>query len=365
MLVENLNRSLYAVVMAGGRGTRFWPRSRMKRPKQLLDIVGSKTMLEQTIDRILPLCDWDHILVVTEASQADQVAAALPELPASRLIVEPLGKNTAPCIGLAALLLEAVDPQAVMVVLPADHSIGDPSRFRETLTAAVLAASDGEHLITLGIPPSAPETGYGYLEQGEKVKECQGRTVWKVKAFHEKPDRKRAEIMVRSGRYYWNSGMFIWTVSAILDQMARLTPALFQELSQLRAHLNQPDWGQALLQTYQAVENISIDYAVMEKADKVWMLAGDFGWNDVGSWEAVYQLSPKEDQGNSLNGPVVVIDSRGCLVHSPKKTVALIGMTDVIVVETDDALLICPRERAQEVKKIVETLEAQGKTELL
>jgi mannose-1-phosphate guanylyltransferase len=360
-----MDSSLYFIIMAGGRGTRFWPRSRTKQPKQLLNIIGSKTILEQTIDRVLPLTDWEHILVVTEITQAEAVRKVIPDLPQSRLIVEPLGRNTAPCIGLAALTVEQLDPRGVMAVLPADHFIAQVPRFQNTLLAAAKMAGEGNHLITLGIHPTAPETGYGYLEQGKKIKDTAGHGVWEVKAFHEKPDRPQAEAMLKSGNYFWNSGMFIWSVPAILEQMARLTPTLFRELSKLKKFLGTPDWEEALLNGYRVMENISIDYAVMEKADQVLMLTGDFGWNDVGSWEAVYQLESRDEQGNCLTGPVLVLDSRGCLVHSPDKAVGLIGMNNLIVVETPDALLICPRERAQEVKKIVELLEAQGKTELL
>ena len=356
---------LYFVVMAGGRGTRFWPRSRTKRPKQLLDIVGSKSILEQTIDRLLPITDWEHIFVVTEVSQAEAVKDLLPDLPQTRLIVEPLGRNTAPCIGLAAIILEKIDPSAVMAVLPADHYILQVPSFQETLLAAAQASQTGGNLITLGILPTFPETGYGYLEQGTKITEIKGHGVWEVKAFHEKPDRPKAEAMLKTGRFFWNSGMFVWTVSSILNQMSQLTPAMYGELIKLKNFLGTPQWDKALRAGYEAMENISIDFAVMERAAKVLMLTGDFGWNDVGSWEAVYQLQPKDEQGNFLYGPVMVLDSQGCLVHSPQKAVGLIGMKDLIVVDTPDAILICPRERAQEVKKIVELLEAQGKMELL
>lgn len=360
-----MNASLYFVIMAGGRGTRFWPRSRTKRPKQLLDIVGSKSILEQTIDRLLPFTDWEHIFIVTEISQAQAIRNLLPGLPETQLIVEPLGRNTAPCIGLAALILEDIDPGATMAVLPADHYISQVPAFQETLLAAARTAQSGNFLVTLGITPTFPETGYGYLERGAKVLEVDGHEVWEVKAFHEKPDRAKAEAMLKTGRFFWNSGMFVWTVSAIMEQMARLTPAMHGELIKLKKCLGTPDWEEILKAGYEAMENVSIDYAVMEKAEKVVMLAGDFGWNDVGSWEAVYQLQPKDEHGNCLTGPVLVLDSQGCLIHSPQKAVGLIGMKDLVVVDTPDALLICPRDRAQEVKKIVEMLEAQGKLELL
>jgi mannose-1-phosphate guanylyltransferase len=360
-----MDPSLYFVIMAGGRGTRFWPRSRTRTPKQLLNIMGEKTMLEQTIDRLLPITDWGHLFVVTEISQAEAVEKLLPELPGRHLIVEPLGKNTAPCIGLAALILERINPEAAMVVLPSDHHIARPEAFQETLLAAVQAARKGPYLITLGIKPTYPETGYGYLEQGPERMQAVNYPVRQVKAFHEKPDRSRAEVMIQSGRFFWNSGMFIWTVSSILDQMARLTPEMYREIRKLEAFWEQPEWEEALLSAYKAVDNVSIDYAVMERADQVLMLEGDFGWNDLGSWEAVYQLEEKDEWANCLKGSVLVLDSQGCLVYSPQKKVALLGLKDLIVVDTPDALLVCPRERAQEVKKIVQLLEDQNQVDLL
>jgi mannose-1-phosphate guanylyltransferase len=356
---------MVAVIMAGGRGTRFWPRSRKHRPKQLLNILGEKTILEQTVDRIRPLCDWDRILIVTEAEQAPLIRELFPHLPADHLLVEPLGRNTAPCIGLAALFMVERDPQEAMVLLPADHHIIDIGDFQATLSAAVQAAQEGEVLITLGIPPTFPETGYGYIEQGEPVKSGCPRGVWGVKAFHEKPDRKRAETMLAAGRFYWNSGMFVWTAATIMKQFARWTPALYQELLGLIKRSGDPGWEKALREAYERMEDISIDYAVMEKADNVRMLEGRFGWNDVGSWEAVYQLSEKDDRGNCFQGSVVDLDSRGCLVYSPRKTVALLGVQDLVVVETPEAVLICPRERSQEVKQIVERLNQEGREDLL
>jgi mannose-1-phosphate guanylyltransferase len=356
---------IYYVIMAGGRGTRFWPRSRTRKPKQLLDIIGPRTMLEQTIDRILPLSDWDHILVVTEISQAEAIRKLLPRLKESHLLIEPLGKNTAPCIGLAALTISQWDPKASMAVLPADHFIPQMDDFQKTLQAALEVSRKGEFLITLGIAPSSPETGYGYLEQGKKIMEQGGVAVWQVKAFHEKPDHDRAKAMLQSGTFFWNSGMFIWSVSTVLKKMSRWTPDLYRELMVLEKVYGRPDWDQALRKAYEGMENISIDYALMERADQVVMLQADFGWNDVGSWEAVYQLEAKDGEGNCFKGSVLALDSQGCLVDSPDKIVTLIGVQDLVIVNTPEAILICPRSRSQDVKKIVELLEKRGQEELL
>jgi mannose-1-phosphate guanylyltransferase len=357
--------SVYFVIMAGGRGTRFWPRSRTRKPKQLLDIVGPRTMLEETVDRILPLSDWDHIVVVTEVSQAGAIRKLLPCLKESHLLVEPLGKNTAPCIGLAALMVSRWEASASMAVLPADHFISNREEFQETIRAALEVSRRGDFLITLGIKPRAPETGYGYLEQGEQIPGPVGTVVWEVKAFHEKPDRSRAEAMLQSGRFFWNSGMFVWSATAVLKKMARWTPGLYREIMALEKHVGRPDWDEALKEGYERMENISIDYALMERSDQVVMLEADFGWNDVGSWEAVYQLESKDEDGNCFKGSALALDSRGCLVASPEQTVTLIGVEDLIVVATPDAVLICPRSRSQEVKKIVELLEKEGRIDLL
>jgi mannose-1-phosphate guanylyltransferase len=303
--------------------------------------------------------------VVTEKDQAPLIRDLLPDLPGDQLIVEPLGKNTAPCIGLAARLLAARDPEAVMAILPADHYIAREADFRRVLAAAGEAARSGAFLITLGISPVFPETGYGYIEKGPERKILPDRPVWAVRAFHEKPDRARAETMLASGGFFWNSGMFVWGAAAILEKLAQYAPDMDRELRGLPPTVDHPDWDSALLQAYERMEDISIDYAVMEKADNVLMLEGDFGWNDVGSWEAVYQLAAKDEQGNCLQGPAVIRESTGCLVFSPQKTVALLGVQNLVVVETPDALLICPREKSQEVKKIVELLEKKGATALL
>jgi mannose-1-phosphate guanylyltransferase len=356
---------IYYVIMAGGRGTRFWPRSRTRKPKQLLDIIGPRTMLEQTVDRILPLSDWDHIVVVTEVSQAEAIRKLLPRLKESHLLIEPLGKNTAPCIGLAALTISQWHPTASMAVLPADHFISNMEDFQKTLQTALEVSRQGDFLITLGIKPAVPETGYGYLEQGKKIMEQRGAAVWEVKAFHEKPDQGRAKAMLQSGTFFWNSGMFVWSVSAVLKKMSQWTPDLYRELMALEKVYQKPDWDQALRKAYERMENISIDYALMERADQVVMLQADFGWNDVGSWEAVYQLEGKDGEGNCFKGSVLALDSRGCLVDSPDKTVTLIGVKDLVIVTTPDAVLICPRSRSQDVKKIVELLEKKGWEELL
>ena len=353
---------LFAVIMAGGRGTRFWPRSRGAMPKQLLDITGDSTMLQQTVARIAPLVPTGNILIVTGAEQAALVRKQLPDVPAGNIIVEPVGRNTAPCICLAATKIYQQDPDAVMLVLPADHHIGNPDGFRACLKAAADAARETCALVTIGIAPIQPETGYGYI-QYDKSRCVSG--AYRVARFYEKPDRERALRYLAQGNFLWNSGMFIWKASVILDAVKKHLPAMHDLLFPLKDIWGTPSITAAIAEAYGKVQAISIDYGVMEKADEVYTLVGDFGWNDIGSWSAIYDISAKDSSGNALRGDVIAVESENCMVYSPDKLIAIVGLKDIVVVETDDALLVVPRDRAQDVRRIVEELELQGRKELL
>lgn len=353
---------MYAVIMAGGRGTRFWPRSRGALPKQLLDITGETTMLQQTVERIAPLVPLRNILVVTGAGQEGLVREQLPDVPESNIIVEPVGRNTAPCICLAATKLYQEDPEAVMLVLPADHHVGNPDAFRASLDAAAAAARATGGLVTIGIAPTSPETGYGYI-QYDAARVSEG--AYRVEQFHEKPDAERAQQYLDMGNFLWNSGMFAWKADTILEAVEKHLPAMHAELFPLHALWGAQDMSAAIAAAYARVQSISIDFGVMEKADNVYTLIGDFGWNDIGSWSAIYDISTKDAAGNVLRGDVIAVDSGNCMVHSPGKLTAIIGLQDIVVVETADALLVVPRDRAQEVRKIVDELERRGRSELL
>jgi mannose-1-phosphate guanylyltransferase len=353
---------MYAVIMAGGRGTRFWPRSRGAMPKQLLDITGDRTMLQQTVERIAPLVPLQNILIVTGAQQAALVRVQLPDIPADNIIVEPVGRNTAPCICLAATKIYKHDPDAVMLVLPADHHIGNPDAFRASLTGAAGAARETGALITISVAPSQPETGYGYI-QYDKSRCVSG--AYRVEQFYEKPDLDRARQYLAQGNFLWNSGMFIWKTSVILDAVKRHLPAMYDLLFPLKDLWGTSAIDAAIADAYGKVQPISIDYGVMEKADEVYTLPGDFGWNDIGSWSAIYDISAQDSAGNALRGDVIAVDSNNCMVYSPKKLTAIVGLKDIVVVETDDALLVVPRDRAQDVRWIVDELEKQGRKQLL
>ena len=358
---------MYAVIMAGGRGTRFWPRSRETKPKHLLDIVSSRTIVQETVDRIKPLIPARNILIVTGKKHARELIRQLPEIPAQNIIIEPVGKNTAACIGLAALHILKKVPDAVMVVLPSDHAIGNTSEYLAIISAAAKVANQEEGLVTIGIKPTGPETGFGYIEQGQSSGNVSGKEIFRVKSIREKPDLLKAREFVQSGKFYWNSGMFIWKASTILKEIERCLPDLYTGLIKIKEVLGTSREAVIVPKVYKGLASISIDYGVMEKADNAFMLPGDFGWSDVGSWDALWEISAKDNQGNALTGggSAIFTDTEGALVYSPKKLVALVGVKDLIIVETKDALLICQKGRSQDVKKVVDTLEAAKKKKYL
>jgi len=358
---------MYAVIMAGGRGTRFWPRSREKKPKHLLDIVSKRTIIQETVDRIKPLIPTEKILIVTGKRHARELIRQLPEISAANIIIEPVGKNTSACIGLAALHIQKRVPDAVMVVLPSDHAIGDCRKYLEVIRAAAKVADQEEGLVTIGIIPLSPETGFGYIEQGQSLRNVNGKEVFQVKSIREKPDLLKARKFVQSGKFYWNSGMFIWKASTILKEIERCLPDLYTGLVKIKEVLGTSKEATTIPRVYKGLASISIDYGVMEKADNVLMLPGDFGWSDVGSWDALWEISAKDNQGNALTGggSAIFTDTQGALVYSPKKLVAVVGVKDLIIVETNDALLICKKGSSQDVKKVVDTLEAAKKKKYL
>jgi len=347
--------------MAGGRGTRFWPRSREKKPKHLLDIVSAKTIIRETVDRILPLITPENIYVVTGQKHSRALIGQLPEIPRGNILIEPQGKNTAACIGLAALhIVKKADD--VMIVLPSDHAIADSDRYLSLIKAGAQIAADSDALVTIGIKPNGPQTGFGYIERGESAGRVAGEEVFRVQSIREKPQYEQAREFVASGRFYWNSGMFIWKASTIMQSIGKWLPALNEGLREINAALGLPAEAAVVRRVYRKIAAVSIDYGVMEKADNVFVLPGDFGWSDVGSWDALWEISAKDENGNANIGgsEITVADSAGSLVYSPGKLVALVGVHDLIVVETKDALLICRRGQSQDVKKIVDTLESQG-----
>jgi mannose-1-phosphate guanylyltransferase len=348
---------MFAVIMAGGSGTRFWPKSREKRPKQLLRIFDDRSLIQRTAERLLPLVPPENLFVVVTRSQAEPIREHLPFLKPSNLLVEPKGKNTAPCIGLASLYVKRMDPQAVIVVLPADHLIEDEEAFRQVLQAGEKLARDTSALITIGIEPTYPATGYGYIQYCGDAIEIDGAQAYRVKTFAEKPNLATAKRFLASGDFFWNSGIFIWRVDAILAEIEELLSQLHDGLSEIEAVIGTPQESEVIERVYAQIRSISIDYGVMEHAKNVMVLRGDFGWRDLGSWEEVYNLAPKDENGNAIsNDPVALKDVKGCLIDAPERLVAAVGIEDLVIVDTPDALLICPRGRAQEVKDLVELI---------
>ena len=358
---------MHAVIMAGGRGTRFWPRSREKKPKHLLDILSDRTIIQETVDRIRPLVKPKNILIVTGKKHAGELMRQLPEIPAQNILIEPVGRNTAACIGWAAVHVQKKAKDDVMVVLPSDHGIGNPDRYRKVLAAAALAAEKKNGLVTIGIQPTGPHTGYGYMEGGDACGKVAGEKLLRVKSFREKPNLKQAEAFLDAGNFFWNSGMFIWKASTILSEIGQFLPDLYAGLMTIKASLGKGNEARTVAGVYKNLKSISIDYGVMEKAKDVFVIPASFGWSDVGSWDALWEISAKDRNGNAATGGshAVFESSEDSLVCSPKKLVALIGVKDILVIETKDALLICRRGQSQDVKKIVDALEAAGEKNYL
>jgi mannose-1-phosphate guanylyltransferase len=354
----------YAVIMAGGSGTRFWPLSREARPKQFLSIGGGGTLIAQTFERLLGVADPSRILVVAGRAHRDAILSALPGLRTENLICEPCARNTAPAIGLAAVHIHARDPEAVMAVLPADHHIGDTAAFHTVLGAAFSAASSGS-IITLGITPSRPETGYGYICKGASLGEVGGSEIFGVEAFVEKPDRNRALDYVMSGRYLWNSGMFIFRTDGILAEFQRHLPDVYAQLKTIGGAIGTPGLDGVLETAFKAMPSISIDYGIMEKVGGIRLIPATIAWSDVGSWASLPEVSAVDENGNVVSGDTVVVESSGCVIENGAQLVAAVGLRDTAVIATRDAVLVCPLDRTQDVKKVVDQLKAKGRRELL
>lgn len=345
---------VYAVIMAGGVGSRFWPRSKEKMPKQLLTIFGERTMIQETVDRLRGIVDDNDIYIITNKIQKPEIIKQLPDLPESNIIEEPFGRNTAACVGLASIIIGSKDRDAVMITLPADHIIKDREIFHQTINDACKFAYEQKGLVTIGIQPSRPETGYGYIQINENEA---SNNIYKVLTFAEKPNYATAVRFLESGDFFWNSGMFIWRADVILDEIKMLMPDLHEGLQTIKNEIGNAAFEKTLVSEYGKMRNISIDYGIMEKSHRVFLTKGKFSWSDVGSWEEVYQLSEKNGDGNALSGNVFSEMTVDSYVYSPKKFTAVLGVDNLIVINTDDALLICRRDQAQEVKKVVDHLK--------
>lgn len=353
----------YGLILAGGRGTRFWPRSRRSHAKQVLKFTGERSLIQETVDRLQPVLPPERIWILTNEHLQDEIVRQLPEVPQAQILAEPAQRNTAPAIGLAAQILQSLDPDSVLGVFPADHLISKPQRYLDFVRPAFETASEGK-IVVLGIQPRWVETGYGYIEFPKDI-QAGGLAPLLVSKFHEKPNTERAQTYFDAGNYYWNAGMFFWRTSVLLGALRDFLPKTASLLASLPAFKDE-QFIPRMKEIFPLTENISIDYAVLEKVNGIAGFAvDDIGWSDVGSWNAVYELLPRDAEGNVSRSESLVIDSSSNYIDAQGKMVAMLGVSNLIVVDTPDALLIADRSRAQEVGEIVKRLEAARRDELL
>jgi mannose-1-phosphate guanylyltransferase len=368
-----------AVILAGGSGTRFWPRSRRAQPKQVLSLDGDRTMIQNTVERVKPVVSDGQVWIITNDLLAETIAKQLPDVTAKHILREPVARNTAPACGLAAFLLERRSPDAVLGVFPSDHTIGDVARFRRVVRAGAALARRTAAIVVLGVSPSRPETGYGYIELGAAIDPIveggESIPVRRVHRFTEKPDKAKAKRFLRSGNYAWNSGMFLWTAKTLVDAMREHQPKIAELLEKIAEAWGTPKFDKVFAELYPQCESISIDYAVLEPRSakgegrsELYCLPGDFAWSDLGSWAALHEHVAERTESHNANvfetEHHVEIASTGCYVFSPNKTVALVGVKDLVIVETDDAILITTREGSQDVGKVVAELKNTGRHDL-
>jgi mannose-1-phosphate guanylyltransferase len=361
-----MNAHYYGLILAGGRGTRFWPRSRKRSAKQVLPVIGERSLIQATVDRLTPVIAPERLWILTNHDLREEIIRQLPEVPKRQVLAEPMQRNTAPAIGLAAHILHSVDPQAVMGVFPSDHVIGKAAPYRRVLKAAFQGAAAG-HLMVVGIQPRWPETGYGYIEFPRGTAPG-AKAPLAVRRFHEKPELAKAKRYQAAGNFYWNSGMFFWRAEVLLDQLRHHLPKTATLLASLPA-FGSRKFEACLSEAFPLCDNISIDYAVMEKAAGEKLVHGiaaeEFAWNDVGSWNAVYELLPRDGDGNVLVHDSLCLDASNNFVDARGKLVALLGVKDLIVIDTPDALLVASRDRAQQVGEVVKALEKRERHDLL
>jgi mannose-1-phosphate guanylyltransferase len=365
-------KTFYPVILAGGRGTRFWPLSRKRRAKQLLALDGKRTMIQQTVARLLPLAQSKNFWIITNEDLQGAIARQVPKLSRKQIIAEPVGRNTAPAIGLAAFLLHRQNPNAVLGVFPSDHVIGDENTYRETIQQGIEVAAGGPNIVVLGIRPTRPETGYGYIEAGVPL----NGEVLRVRRFTEKPDAQRAAEFLKAGNYLWNSGMFLWSAQTIVNALKEHLPNTAPLLEEIAATYGSVKFQSVFRKLYPRCENISVDYAVLEprsakgeQASNIYCIPADFGWNDLGSWMALYEhhsSKSKPEDGNLIASQGnYTLNAQGNYVHAPGKFVATVGVSNLVVVETKDALLITSRENSQDVGKVVKYLDEKKLSKLV
>lgn len=352
--------TLYGIIMAGGSGRRFWPLSRDKSPKQFLPQNGERSMFQATFDRLLPIIDKSHILSIVTLGQGKRVRAIVPSLPEENIIEEPMGKDTALCVGLGAVLCRHRDPNCIQIVIPADHLILDEVKFRETLLLGAHVAEETDSIVTIGIPPRRPETGYGYIQYSIEPMPHYPPSIHKVITFAEKPNLTTAQRFLKSGDFLWNSGIFIWKVSTILKEFEQSLPEMYEGLMEIERNLDTKKVKTVIKRVYSQSKSISVDYGIMEKTANVCVIKSDFGWSDMGCWEEIYRLGSKDEQGNVIRGTMVLHESFNNLIYGNNRLIAAVGIENLVIVDTQDVLLICRRDRTQDVKEIVENLKRKN-----
>lgn len=354
-----------AVIMSGGRGRRFWPVSRASKPKQLVELAGGRTLLELTVERLAPVFDPDRILVITQERQLEETRKVLGRFEGLRVLAEPVGKNTAACIAFAATYIKATHGDGVFAAVPADHFIGREDEFRKVLSAGMDFVAERKAILTIGIKPDRPATGFGYIKRGKPAAEMEGLKFFKVDRFTEKPRLDMAEKYVGSGDYFWNAGIFIFKASMILGEIERFLPELAAEFNDCEKSIGTPEQAARVADCYSRVQDISIDFGVMEKTGSAYVVPADIGWDDVGSWESFSRHMDKDADGNAVRGRHISIGSRDCIVYSDSLTVATAHLKDMAIVVSEDAVLVIRREKGEEVKDIVDLIEREGLTDLL
>ncbi|WJH27530.1 sugar phosphate nucleotidyltransferase [Paenibacillus sp. CC-CFT742] len=357
--------NITCVIMAGGKGERFWPKSRTNLPKQFLNISGNKSMIQQSIARLEKLTDMSRIFIVTNELYAELIKAQIPTLPSKNIIIEPIGRNTAPCIGLASVIIEDRFPDSTMIVIPSDHIIENEEGFVNILKTATEVAQDNGSLVTLGIQPTYPETGYGYIESSNQVMLINELPVNKVNKFVEKPDLATAQSYLEAGNFYWNSGIFVWKVETIRSYIQELMPEMHDILETMKTVLDSENCEEIIRSEFLKMPDQSIDYGIMEKVSNIYVIPCVFGWDDVGSWTALERINELDENGNVIRGNILNLDTKRCIIESNGKLIATLGIEDLIIVDTEDVTLICTKEKAQEVKLLLKELRMQKMEEYL
>lgn len=365
-----ISDNYYAVILAGGGGTRLWPKSRKVTPKHLLKLFGKRTMVQQTFDRISPLFPKERIFLITLETYVKDIKNQLPELLTENIIAEPQGKNTALAMGFASYVIKKQNPEAVIVNLAADQLVEKEDIFRQVITEALDIAGSSGYIVSIGIKPTFPHTGFGYIKIGEKINDYLSKNfpVYESLGFKEKPDLEIAQRFLDSGNYLWNANFYCWSVKNVASAIEKCAPDLSKNLDEIYSCLGTPEEENVIGKVYEKAENVQIDVAVSEKIKNLVVIPGDFGWNDVGDWKVIYDTKPKDDQGNVVDNEgdlLLNINSENCLVEGNQKLIAMVGLKDIIIVDTKDALLICHKDKTQDVKKIVERLKEEKKEEYL